>query len=94
MTAGREEEALAAQAMAAGEAAAGNWADHAEQMQSTISGSEVDTVDAGRGPFDGSVQWAGESSEPPGVSPQPLRSPNVIDPRDNSQAYGPDQRRP
>jgi hypothetical protein len=88
-----EGEALAAAAMRQGEANAAAWADHAEQMQSSISGSGVDTSDAGLGPEDGAAGWWGTGSTAE-VSPQPKRSPNVIDPLDNSQAYGPDQRVP
>jgi hypothetical protein len=89
MTASSEQAAAAGTAQQGGEGDARAHAAHAEAMQSSISGSEVETSDSGRGPEDSAVQW----SEPHGLVTGPTRdnagenrSPNVSDPLDNSQS--------
>lgn len=57
MTAGAAENAAAAAAMRQGEANAAAWADHAERLQATIEGSDVEVTDTARGPYDGAVDW-------------------------------------
>jgi hypothetical protein len=60
MTAGSEESALAGQAQTAGEVESQAWMAHAESMQASIAGSQVDTSDGGRSPEDGGVPgWTG-----------------------------------
>jgi hypothetical protein len=86
MTATSAENALVAEAQANGEAQSQSWRDHAEQMQAAIAGSQVETADAGRTPDDGAVGWFGSPGVVTGVSPQPTSSPNITDPRDNSQS--------
>lgn len=70
MTAGAAENQRAAQAKAAGEALSASTTQHAEAMQSSISGSATDTTDSAR--TIPSVPWFGEDRHgPAGPSPQP-----------------------
>lgn len=87
MTERPEEVALAAQAQAQGEAAAGAHDAWAESMQASVAGSEV-RVEQPATPDDVSTPWIGTPSEPPAVSPQPSYSPNLSEPLDNSQSQG------
>jgi hypothetical protein len=62
MTAGPEQAAAAAAAQAGGEADAAAHAAHAEQLQSSISGSEVEVSDSGRSAESSAVSWPESSS--------------------------------
>jgi hypothetical protein len=85
MTAGPQENQLAAQAVAAAEAAeVKHLADALAQHR--IVGSTVAIEDA-RTPDDVAVSWTGSDNHPgPGPSPQPTRAPNVAGPLDDSQS--------
>jgi hypothetical protein len=86
MTAEVAEVAAAAAAVGAGEREARDWVAHAERVQA--ASPQVETADAARSPADGAVAWPSTSTagQPPAVSPQPVSSPNLTDPRDNSQS--------
>jgi hypothetical protein len=87
MTERAETIAQAQAAQAAGEAVSASIANHGEEMLD-LPGGGVDVSDANRSPDDGAVAGIGTSSQPPAVSPQPSRAPNVVDPLDNSQSQG------
>jgi hypothetical protein len=85
MTAGPEQNAAAATAVAAGESAAAKHQADAE-AQHKISGSTV-AVEPALTSDDIAVPWFGSDiGTGPGPSPQPSSSPNVSDPLDNSQS--------
>lgn len=89
MTAEAGEDAAAAKAARQGEAFAAEWAAASERQSRPTEGSAVETSQAGLHPGPEGVDWPSPSTagQPPAVSPQPTSSPNVTDPRDNSQSY-------
>jgi hypothetical protein len=85
MTAGQQENAAAAAAVAAGEAAEVKHLADA-RAQHAIGGSTVAVEDPST-PDDVAVSWTGsDNARGPGPSPQPTRAPNVTDPLDNAQS--------
>jgi hypothetical protein len=79
--------AAAREAEARGEAAAAAGDARAEQMQSSIAGSQTAFDPAPERPDATAVGWTGTSVEPPAISPPPMSAPNVHNPLDNNQAY-------
>jgi hypothetical protein len=62
VTAGDRENEAAAVAQSGGVADAAANAAHAERLQATIAGSQVETTDSSRGPEDSAVSWPKNSS--------------------------------